>query len=354
MRSLVTLVLGAALVWALPLVGLLLAGRPLAPFLQFPPRTSYVPHAAFDWAAFVLLSLPVLAAAWAIIWAMRRATVRAQPRAVGRLPWWTWLGLSGVAAGWFFAWDHGLGPSVWQRQSFTLLWFGFIVLLNALAYRRAGYSLLTHRTAWFSSLFPISAAFWWLFEYLNQFSANWNYGGVETGTPLDYFLHASLPFSTVLPAVASTWAWLRTFARLEALALPGLRMPRAAAWLGLLAGAAALAALPLWPEWLFPALWVAPLLVFAGIQQLLLGETLDWRSVLLPAIAALFCGFFWELWNYGAVIQWRYSVPLVQRFHIFEMPLLGYAGYLPFGVECALIMDLVARLVSRRRVTELL
>jgi hypothetical protein len=30
------------------------------------------------------------------------------------------------------------------------------------------------------------------------------------------------------------------------------------------------------------------------------------------------------------------------------MPLLGYAGYLPFGVTCALVMDLVARLVERR------
>jgi hypothetical protein len=39
----------------------------------------------------------------------------------------------------------------------------------------------------------------------------------------------------------------------------------------------------------------------------------------------------------------------VQRFHLFEMPLLGYAGYLPFGIECALVMDLAARFVERRR-----
>jgi hypothetical protein len=38
----------------------------------------------------------------------------------------------------------------------------------------------------------------------------------------------------------------------------------------------------------------------------------------------------------------------VQRFHVFEMPLLGYAGYLPFGVECALIMQLVATLIEGR------
>jgi hypothetical protein len=30
------------------------------------------------------------------------------------------------------------------------------------------------------------------------------------------------------------------------------------------------------------------------------------------------------------------------------MPLIGYAGYLPFGVGCALVMDLVARIVAPR------
>jgi hypothetical protein len=79
----------------------------------------------------------------------------------------------------------------------------------------------------------------------------------------------------------------------------------------------------------------------------------DGRPVLLPALAALVCGFFWELWNWGSAAQWHYSVPYVQGLSIFEMPLLGYAGYLPFGVACALVADLVARLQgpfrSRRR-----
>jgi hypothetical protein len=93
------------------------------------------------------------------------------------------------------------------------------------------------------------------------------------------------------------------------------------------------------------------LLVFAALQYLLTGETLfaplaqgDWRPVLQPALAALVCGFFWEMWNYGSLAKWHYSIPYVQRFHLFEMPLLGYAGYLPFGVDCALVMQLVARL----------
>lgn len=64
--------------------------------------------------------------------------------------------------------------------------------------------------------------------------------------------------------------------------------------------------------------------------------------MLQPALAALVCGFLWELWNYGSLAKWHYSIPFVQRFPLFEMPLLGYSGYLPFGIECALIMQLVA------------
>ena len=31
---------------------------------------------------------------------------------------------------------------------------------------------------------------------------------------------------------------------------------------------------------------------------------------------------------------WVYSIPYVNVHHLFEMPLLGYLGYLPFGVYC--------------------
>ena len=256
-----------------------------------------------------------------------------------------------VAVGWTLAWREGLVAPPWRRHTFTLLWLGYIVVLNALAYRRSGRSPLTHDGARFIALFPASAAFWWLFEYLNQFSGNWYYDGIAPSGALAYVVQASLPFSTVLPAVASTWAWLATFPRLERPSLPPIRAGAWLAWLALLGGTAALVALPLAAEALFAMLWLAPLLVLAGLQALIVGESLfaplahgDWRPVLQPALAALLCGFFWELWNYGSLAKWHYSIPYVQRFPLFEMPLLGYAGYLPFGVECALVMQLAARL----------
>ena len=72
----------------------------------------------------------------------------------------------------------------------------------------------------------------------------------------------------------------------------------------------------------------------------------DYRLIWLPAMAALVCGFFWEMWNVKSLAHWEYSVPFVQRFHLFEMPILGYAGYLPFGLECMVVSRMLDRVLG--------
>ena len=357
------LVVGWALVWAAPLAGLALSGEAVAPWLEFPPRTRQVEQPPFAWPAFFVLSLPLLVAAALYTIALFRAPRPAVEKEKGTsFPWWGWLGAALVAAGWALAWSEAVAPG-WRRHTFTPLWLGYVIVMNALALRRSGRSLLTAHPGFLLALFPASALFWWFFEHLNRFAGNWYYTGTAASSGLDYFLQATLPFSSVLPAVASTWAWLRTFPRFETM---GARMPFAVsvsasfgkAWAtGAVAlGTVALAGLGAWPAQLFSILWLGPLAVFLGLQKLLVGETLlaplargDWRPLLQPAAAALVCGFFWELWNWGSLAQWHYAVPYVQRFHIFEMPLLGYSGYLPFGIECAVVIDLLQRMRPRGR-----
>jgi hypothetical protein len=348
-RALFALLAALAIAWIAPLAGLAARGEALRPYLHFPPRTQEVTHSGFSWPVFGMLAIPAFAAGALFFAASRAPSSRQRSRS---FPWWGWLGLALVALGWILAWNADRMAAHLGRHAFTPLWLGYVLSVNGIVYRRSGESPLTHRTAWFVALFPASVAFWWLFEYLNQFVRNWYYSGVQAATDWEYVAQASLPFSTVLPAVASTWCLLKSWR----FSLPALRGHRAFAWVALAAGALCLAATPVWPQALFPMLWIGPLLLLAGLQKLLLGETLfepvargDWSPVLQPAAAALVCGFFWELWNYGAAAKWHYSIPYVQRFHIFEMPLLGYAGYLPFGVLCAVAMDIVARLVEERR-----
>ena len=53
------------------------------------------------------------------------------------------------------------------------------------------------------------------------------------------------------------------------------------------------------------------------------------------ALAALICGFSRKMRNCGSLAKWICLVPRVDRFRLFEMPPSGYAGCLPFGIECA-------------------
>jgi hypothetical protein len=203
----------------------------------------------------------------------------------------------------------------------------------------------------------LSSIFWWFFEYLNRFVQNWHYQGVENFSSAEYILHASLCFSTVLPAVQSTAEYLASFPRLTE-PLKNWRpliiqKPKQWGWLLLIFAVPALGGISIYPDYLFPMLWVAPLLVITGVQSVCGEDTIfrdlpngDWRNVWLPALAALICGFFWEMWNFKSLAHWEYSVPFVQRFHIFEMPILGYGGYLPFGLECMAVSRMLARVLG--------
>jgi hypothetical protein len=189
------------------------------------------------------------------------------------------------------------------------------------------------------SLFPTSALFWWFFEYLNRFVQNWYYVGERFG-PWEYFWYATLPFATVLPAVLSTqefirsFAWFqRAFSRVRPLSGFGHPiLPQAT----LAAASGGLAAIGVWPDFLQSLVWVAPLLIIVALKSLRheshplqdLTRT-DWTGPVSAALAALICGFLWEMWNFYSLAKWKYSIPFVHRFEIFEMPLLGYAGYLP-------------------------
>lgn len=341
-----------ALLLGLPLAGAALAGEPLARYLEFPPLTRYVEHEPFAWPAFwAVAAVAVAACAGLAFVVVPRRPLAAAPRP-GRLPWWGWLGLAWVALMWVLAWNRFPWFEPLQPYTFTPLWLGYVVVVNALTHRRTGRSLLTHRPGYLAALFPLSALFWWYFEYMNRFVQNWHYVGIADFSPAEYALHATFAFSTVLPAVVSTLGLLRAYplanARLPLPTLPG--PPRGWAGAALVAGAAGVAGLGIWPNLLFPLLWVAPLVLVVALQVLSGERTLladlragDWRTVGLAALAALLCGFFWELWNVHSQAKWVYSIPYVHRFEVFEMPLLGYSGYLPFGLQCAVIAGLVDR-----------
>ena len=345
----------AAMLLGLPMSGVLVAGHPMARYLEFPPENQYVRHAPFSWAAFALYTVFIVVAVTPIILnaakSFRKYKRKSTP--TRSFPWWGWMGIVTGTVAWTLAWTRFPWFARFQPHTFTPLWLSFILVINALSYRQTGRCMMRHRTGYFLLLFPLSAGFWWFFEYLNRFVQNWSYTGVHYGS-LAYFCYATISFSTVLPAVLGVQeliqnaSWVRM--GLNDFKPLGSSHPRTLAFAVLILSGVGLAGIGVWPDYLFSLLWISPLLIVVSLQVLMGERHLlsdisrgDWRLVISSAAAALFCGVFWEMWNYYSLARWEYGIPYVDRFDVFEMPILGYAGYLPFGLECAVIGQLLER-----------
>ncbi len=246
------------------------------------------------------------------------------------------LGLLLVACWWILAWgDFG----AISHYYFFPLWLGYILVADGLVWWKTASSPIV-RLGWrYPLVFVVSAPFWWLFELFNQVLTNWSYI-----TPWDYgllgrTLIGSFSFSTVIPAVLTTAELIFAFStanrsgkrfHFSTRKIVGFHI---AGWL-------MLAGMLVWPAYLFPFCWLSvffiidPLARLAGaVSVSTLIERGDWRSVFSLGLAGLACGWFWEMWNFLAMPKWVYSVPHVGFLHIWEMPILGYGGYIPFAFE---------------------
>jgi len=246
-------------------------------------------------------------------------------------------GLLLVGVCWTVSWTHA---RPYSDYTFFPLWLGYILTVDSIVEWRTGTSPIARsgwRVAW---LFVLSVPLWWVFELLNRLVGNWVYHLPRDYGRMTRFLLSSVAFSTVMPAVLTTAELVRSF-RLDWLrALPGMPMSRG--WLAgyHLAGWLMVLATALWPGYAFPLVWLALVFIIDPIGTALGADSVgrhlarrDWSIVLNLGLGTLLCGFFWEMWNIRAMPKWTYDIPHVGWLHIFEMPILGYGGYLPFGLE---------------------
>jgi hypothetical protein len=253
-----------------------------------------------------------------------------------------WLGLLLLAVCWPLNWTLTGNRTAYL---FFPLWLGYILVVDALVLSRTGTSLWTRSPRDFVLLFLASVPAWWLFEAINRRTANWEYLGSNAFSDLEYYLLCTISFSTVMPAVFGTAELARSFRWMNGLSTGPRLRPTPALNRGMfLSGAAMLALTLAWPKVCYPFVWTSLVLILEPLncwlgrrhflQDLQRG---DWRLVTSLALGALICGFFWEMWNYYSYPKWIYHTPGAQFLHIFEMPLLGYGGYVPFALElCAL------------------
>lgn len=249
------------------------------------------------------------------------------------------IGTVVTVAAWVLAWSRA---GVLSEYSFFPLWLGYILTVNGISEAAFHTSLLRIMRGRFWWLFAGSVPLWWFFEAVNRLVHNWEYVFRQPMSALHYVIVASIDFSTVVPAVLSA-AFLAC--RILHHYAPGYgagrgwRVPTLRLILSAVMGLAAFLGFWLAPHETFPLVWIAPILILEPLAYVagfpsLLREAAEGRHILTISItsATLVTGFFWEMWNYYSLPKWVYHVPYVGIWKIFEMPALGYVGYIFFGL----------------------
>jgi hypothetical protein len=266
-----------------------------------------------------------------------------------------WLGLGLIGIFWPLNW---LLPGSRTHWGFFPLWLGYSLAVDAWSLRRQGTSLLTRGWKRYLGLFLVSIPVWWLFEAINERTQNWQYAGRHLFGNTEYVVLASLSFSTVIPAVFGTAELMASLGFVRRLGRgPIVRLDRRTTLIFFAAGWLMLAALLIWPMVFFPFVWLSlffilePMNVWLGNRStagyVRLG---NWRPVVALWLGGLTCGFFWEMWNYLSYPKWVYTIPWLNFLHIFEMPALGYLGYLPFALELFAFYQLLTGAVNPKAI----
>lgn len=264
-----------------------------------------------------------------------------------RFPFHGWLGLALAILFWIINWTWDGLRTYW---AFFPMWLGYCLTIDALVYYRTGTSLLTRSPRKYIGLFIISAPVWWLFEALNLRTLNWIYIGGQDFSSLSYALWTTLSFSTVIPAVFGSAELMASFGFVNRLGRgPIIRKDKITTISFFALGWVTLALLLVWPQIFFPFIWLSPYFIFEPINIWLGHRSLadwtqdgDWRPVVSLWLGVLLTAFFWEMWNFYSFPKWVYHVAWGGWLHIFEMPLLGYGGYLPFSLELYAIYHLIS------------
>ena len=237
-----------------------------------------------------------------------------------------------------------------------ICWTGFILFADAIVFRARGDSWIRSAPREFVALALASIPLWVVFEGYNLVIRNWSYVGLPDNPALRLFGYA-WSFATISPAIfegAELVAIARGAGKTGGAGQAGgvgrygessasdQPAPSAlAAWpaLATVAAGALMLASPFVVEPAIARYLAAP--VFLGFIFLLdpinarLGaESLTRDRTINLMMSGLVCGVLWEFWNYWARAKWMYTVPIMQQLKVFEMPLPGYLGFPPFGLEC--------------------
>jgi hypothetical protein len=279
-----------------------------------------------------------------------------------RLPAHGWIGIAALGASELLMLRRVEPFWTWHTP---IAWSAFILIADAIVWRRRGDSWLTRSPGEFVFLAVCSIPLWLVFEYYNLFIRNWYY----VNLPENFWLRQAgyaWSFATIWPAIFMT-AELVGALREARQSHPrpengsaawdrrSFVIDEKAAWVFAAVGAAMLVWPIVWPSpYLAAPVWLGFILLLDPVNRRLGGESLlqdaregRWDRLINLGLSGLICGFLWEFWNYWARAKWIYAVPILPDVKIFEMPVAGYLGFPAFALEC-FTMYVTVRLVLWR------
>lgn len=259
-----------------------------------------------------------------------------------------WIGLTGLII------SHLAIILKWQpiqEWLYVAVWWSYILFIDGLIYKIKGNSLIISRTKAFFLMLPWSVAIWLVFELFNVRLQNWYYASMTPVLPerwLGYFI----AFATVLPGIFETAELLEAVgifqnnyrnASFSSSVLPSFSSPVPIFVIGII-----LFILPIiLPQYFFTVIWLSFIFLLEPINYRLGGSNggllfrKEWGTILRLSFAGIICGLLWEVWNWHAVAHWVYALPYFHYLQIFQMPVLGYLGFIPFAWECYLMYEFV-------------
>ncbi|MGC8870316.1 MAG: hypothetical protein ACP5PT_04415 [Brevinematia bacterium] len=281
------------------------------------------------------------------------------------LPIWFYIGIIILSALIIMA---SLKVKFFQQWATPIFWTSYILILDGIIYSFKGKSFLF--SIEFIVVFILSILTWWYFEWVNIFLSNWHY----TGLPnlLERYIGYIWAFGTIIPSVLITYNLLLLIFRDTKIEFHGIKFSERIITVMILLGILFIL-LPIIPfslsfiersadkklffflEWininygqyLAFATWTSLFLILDPINYTLQKPSIigyiekgNYKVILLLSLTGIICGFLWESVNYLlATTKWYYTVPILENIKIFEMPILGYLGFITFAWE---IYDIIS------------
>ncbi|NIM90251.1 MAG: hypothetical protein GTO17_04805 [Candidatus Aminicenantes bacterium] len=232
-----------------------------------------------------------------------------------------------------------LGVSFIKDWFYSFAWWSFILIMDSLNFRRTKRSPLSESTRLFLFTAFISVFVWLIFELFNLRLRNWTYHDLPPSL-WERWIGYFVAFASVILAIKEIAFFIRSFFKGREFSLFKIRITSPLLWILFILGVFSVVLSLAWPRIFFPFVWLCFIFLLEPLNFRLKNRTFlreveegKWSHLLSWILAGLVAGMLWEFWNFWATSHWKYSLPYLNLGRVFQMPIFGYTGFLPFALE---------------------